>query len=195
MLTSSGSVVSFLGTVGIGLVLVVGSGCDSVPGQAPEALRPPSVFALQIVPDSVHGSDLDRDGEQEAIPVALSAEAKDPDGEVDRVLFVLQPASTPAETAFGQLEPDDSTQFGYARRLSLAVPRTVAERYTIRVFAVDDDSLASNQVTGQFRFVPEDTSDASRELSSRENGKRISREMGRSSSFVRPFIKGAQDGS
>jgi hypothetical protein len=44
----------------------------------------------------------------------------------------------------------------YSDTLVLGLP-LINEIYTVRVFAIDDDSLASNQVTGQFRVVAADT--------------------------------------
>lgn len=144
----------FLGTLLVGFGLVWLGGCDTVPGLEPHERRSPSVFALRIDPDSVHGGDLSAEGTQDTVALHLAAKATDPDGAVDRVLFTVEPASSPRGTAFGQLRPVEGTPHGYARNLAFLIPETVDEIYTVRVFAVDDDSLTSNQVTGQFRYVP-----------------------------------------
>lgn len=162
MTTSSPFFFHVLGAVVLGLCVVWTGGCDSVPDLEQGERHSPSVFALQIDPDSVHGNDLAP--EQEAIGMHLSVKATDRDGRIDRVLFTLEPASNPRGTAFGQLEPTDSIQHGYAQSLSLSIPTTIDEIYTVRVFAVDEDSLTSNQVTGQLRFVPADTSEAEGDL-------------------------------
>jgi len=160
-----GSVPSMLGHL-LGPVLIVGSlvmwtGCDTVP--APDRSRtPPSVAALQVVPDSIHESDLSPDQVQDStaqVPLQLMARATDADGTVQRVVFVVEPASDPRGTLSGRLpaQPESETQYGGPLVLSLPL---VDEIYTIRVFAIDDDSLASNKVTGQLRVVPSGSSTA-----------------------------------
>jgi len=127
---------------------------------SPEEIQRPSVSALQVVPDSVHQSDLPPDQVQDStaqVPLQLSARATDPDGSVVRVVFVLEPSSDPRGTVSGQLPAQSESSSLYGGQLALSLP-LVDEIYTVRVFAVDDDSLASNQVTGQLRFVPTDSS-------------------------------------
>ena len=152
--SSSSILVRLVGALVVSLGLW---GCDTVP--APETRQPPSVSGLQIVPDSVHQSDLPPDQVQEStavVPLVIdSVRATDPDGSVARVVFVLEPSSNPRGTVSGGLPVQ--TRPVYGGQLPLSLP-LVDEIYTVRVFAVDDDSLASNQVTGQFRFVPADTS-------------------------------------
>ncbi|WP_233993591.1 hypothetical protein [Salinibacter altiplanensis] len=149
-----------LGAVLIGGGLALWGGCDTVP--APERTqRGPSVADLQVTPDSVHESELDDEQIVDAlaqVAVDVSARAEDPDGTVERVVFVVEPSSNPRGTFSGSLSPS-SNEMRYGARLGLSLPLS-DEIYTIRVFAVDDDSLSSNQVTGQFRFVPTDTSGA-----------------------------------
>ncbi|MCS3751562.1 hypothetical protein GGQ19_002757 [Salinibacter ruber] len=148
----------------LGAVLIVGGpalwgGCDTVP--APERTqRGPSVADLQVTPDSVHGSDLDDEQIVDSlaqVAVDVSARVADPDGTVERVVFVFEPSSNPRRTISGALSAVEPPVYGGT--LPLSVP-LVDEVYTVRVFAVDDDSLSGNQVTGQFRFVPTDTSGA-----------------------------------
>jgi hypothetical protein len=148
-----------LGGVLLGLGLWALGGCDTVP--APERnQQAPSVSALQVVPDSIHQSDLPPDQIQDSTAqdtLVLSARATDPDGTVERVVFVLEPSSAPRGVISGQLPSVEGALYGAGIPLSLPL---VDEIYTVRVFAVDDDSLASNQVTGQLRFVPADSANA-----------------------------------
>jgi hypothetical protein len=67
------------------------------------------------------------------------------------VQFTIEPSSNPRGTATGPLQRADDSLF--AAQLGLRVPVNRTEVYTVRVFAVDDDSLASNQALGQFQFV------------------------------------------
>jgi len=128
-------------------------GCDQV--SAPTEPRPPTVYNLEVVPDSVRLSDLPPNQVQDSsatVGVRLATEARDPDGSVERVVFTVEPATNPRGTATGSLAPAESTR--YERDIGLGVP-LVDEVYTIRVFAVDNDSLASNQAVGQFRVIDE----------------------------------------
>jgi hypothetical protein len=163
--------VSFLTILGrlLGALLLVAGlwglgGCDTAP--APEETQRPSVSNLQLVPDSIHQSDLPPDQVQDStaqVPLNLSARATDPDGTVVRVVFVLEPSSNPRGAISSRLPAQSQSPSLYGGQLALSLP-LVDEIYTIRAFAVDDDSLASNQVTGQLRFVPTDSSNTSAAL-------------------------------
>lgn len=133
-------------------------GCDTVP--APDRdQQPPSVSALQVVPDSIHEWEAEQVQDSSAqVLMDISARATDPDGTVERVVFLIEPSSNPRGTASGSLPAVEDELYG--GRLEFSVP-LIDEIYTVRVFAVDDDSLASNQVAGQFRFVPSGSSGAS----------------------------------
>jgi hypothetical protein len=95
------------------------------------------------------------------VNLGILAQANDTDGTVERVVFLIEPSSNPRGTFSGRLPPAPAVENVYGGVFdSLSVP-LVDEIYTVRVFAVDDDSLTSNQVTGQFRFVPSGASDTS----------------------------------
>lgn len=153
-----------LGAAVLGVGLGLCGGCDAVP--APDRdQQPPSVSALQVVPDSIHQSELEPGrirGSEAKVELGILARAADKDGTVERVVFLLEPSSNPQGTLSGRLPAIENAAendvYGGVFD-SLSVP-LIDEIYTMRVFAVDDDSLSSNQVTGQFRFVPADSSDA-----------------------------------
>jgi hypothetical protein len=129
-------------------------GCDQV--SRPEVGQPPSVSALEVTPDSVSAADLPPDQVQDSVarvPLSIAAAATDPDGTVERVVFTIEPSSNPRGTASGALRPQQGDR--YRRAIGLGVPLSRDEVYTIRVFAVDNDSLASNQAIGRFRFEPD----------------------------------------
>lgn len=134
------------------LVLVVGlvvmGGCDTVPGRDGEQRRP-TVSGLQVVTDSIQVSVEDSLAQ---VDVLVAARAVDADGTIDRVVFTIEPASNPRGTASGELSVVDEPLYG--GRIRFTVP-LAKEIYTVRVFAVDNDDLASNQVVGQFEFDPE----------------------------------------
>jgi hypothetical protein len=127
-------------------------GCDQV--SELEERRRPSVSGLSVTPDSVNAANLPPGQVADsvaAVELTVSARAGDPDGTVDRVKFTLEPSSNPRAffdstlTSVGDSEYELEEIFGFP---------LVDEVYTIRVFAIDDDSLASNQVVGRFRLKP-----------------------------------------
>ena len=130
-------------------------GCDSVsPVETDTQGTPPLVSDLRLRPDSIHVDELPPDRVQDSVAqldLAVQAEVEDPDGTVERVVFTIEPASDPRSTATGRLEPVADSIYG--RAFLFGVPTSRDELYTIRVFAVDNDSLASNQAIGQIQFV------------------------------------------
>lgn len=143
----------------LALALVCGSlvGCDDLPGVAPTDPRPPEVSNFTFAPDSVNAANLSpeqiQDG-QAQVNLQVGVTAEDPDGTVRRVLFTIAPASTPGESIQGELVQESDTQYGAA--ITVGLPAGVDEIYTIRVFAIDDDDLTSNQAIGTLRFVPQE---------------------------------------
>lgn len=147
-------ILAFSPVVASVLIGLLGLGCDQVSPR--EMGQPPSVYGLQVTPDSVNAADLPAgqvDDSLAAVELEISTTVRDEDGRVERTVFTIEPASSPQGTATGRLRARDSTT--YARQFAIRVPAFVDEVYTVRVFAVDDDSLASNQAIGRFRFVPD----------------------------------------
>lgn len=130
---------------GFGLLLM--GGCDAVPGLQ-EDLSRPTVSDLQVITDTVEVVEQDSVAE---VGITIAARAVDADGTIERVVFTLEPASNPRGTASGELEVVDGALYGGGIRFTVPLREEI---YTVRVFAVDDDGLASNQVTSQFRFDP-----------------------------------------
>jgi len=142
-----------LGVVALGMGIAV-LGCDQVSPR--EERQPPSVSGLDVVPDTIDAARLAPLPEQDSLvqdTVGLSVVATDPDGQVARVAFTIEPASNPRATVLGSLAPvNDSV---YAGGGILTVPRFRGATYTVRVYAVDDDSLASNQGIGRLQVLPD----------------------------------------
>lgn len=135
----------------------MGMGCDQVSPADLGTGDPPLVGDVLVQPDTIRAETLRPDQVQDSlarIPLAISAALTDPDGQVERVVFTVQPASNPRGTASGSLAKQGENL--YRRQIALRVPVGINEVYTVRVFAVDNDSLESNQAVGQFRFIPED---------------------------------------
>ena len=128
-------------------------GCDQVSGLSEG--EAPTVADLEVTPDSVNAADLPPDLVNDStaqVPLRVSVRASDPDGEVERVSFKFEPVTNPQGAAFGQLEATGEGR--YAREFAISVPARRDEVYALRVFAVDSDSLASNEAIGRVRFVP-----------------------------------------
>ncbi len=139
----------------LGMMLLGGLllGCDQV--SAPSATEAPMVADLEVTPDSVKAEELPPDLVTDStvrMPLRVSVRAWDPDGEIERVSFTVEPVANPQGAAFGQLQATEEGR--YAREFAVPVPATRDEVYALRVFAVDSDSLASNQAIGRVRFVP-----------------------------------------
>jgi len=140
-------------------VLLV-AGCDEAPGPRPLDLRAPEVVAFDYAPDSVVVGDLPPDQVQDSVfqtGFAINALVRDTDSEIASVVFTLEPAASPQTTAVGTLRvasdaPGDSL---YSTRAALNLP-TLREIYTLRIYAVDTDSLTSNQAIGQIRVIPDE---------------------------------------
>jgi len=144
------------GAVAVSLAMV---SCDAVPGPSATDLHPPRVTSFDFAPDTILVSELPPEQVQDSVvrvPLTVAARAVDPDGEVASVLFTFEPASNPQATAVGTLAVvDDAPDDIYAAQVQLALP-VLREIYTLRVSAVDTDSLPSNQLTGQVRLLPGD---------------------------------------
>ena len=144
------------GAVAASLAVVA---CDAVPGPSPSDLDPPRITSFDYAPDTIVVSDLPPEQVQDSVvrvPLTVAAQAVDTDSEVASVLFTFEPASNPQATAVGTLAVvEDAPDDVYAAQVQLALP-VVPEIYTLRVSAIDTDSLPSNQLTGQVRLLPGD---------------------------------------
>jgi len=136
------------------MVVSVAGGCDQGAVERDPPGRAPLVSALEVRPDSVNAADVPADRVEDSLAVIglrIEARIRDPDGSVERVPFTIEPASNPRGTATGTLQRQSDSL--YAREVGIRVPVFLTEVYTVRVYAVDDDSLASNQGVGQLQFV------------------------------------------
>lgn len=115
--------------------------------------RPPVVSCLDVPPIASCLSgfpDTLRAPRGDTVSLSISVSVRDPDGRLDRVVAVVEPASLGGAVRAGRL-----FNFGGAYRGTFTFPLPDMETlYAVRAYAVDDDGLASNRALGQFRFVP-----------------------------------------
>lgn len=131
-------------------------GCDQV--SEPEARQRPTVSQLVVVPDTFNAADLEPLSDQDSLvadTVAISIRANDPDGQIARVAFTVEPAFNPRSTITGPMRQSQAADDLYVGGAILTVPRYREATYTIRAYAVDDDSLVSNQGVGRLQVIPE----------------------------------------
>lgn len=130
------------------LLGMLSGGCDQAPGPQAQDGTPPVVSDLVVLPDT---ATVPADSTTATVDVGIQARVRDPDGTVERVVFTLEPKSNPRSAITNQLVQRFNEQ--YLRQFQLSLP-VRKELYSVRVYAVDDDSLSSNQVLGQFQVVP-----------------------------------------
>jgi len=139
------------------------TGCDDTPGAQAIDPEPPQVSGFSFSPKRVVVDSLPPDRVQDErvqVPLVVEAQATDPDGSVDRVELALEPSQNPQSTLLLNLPAAEGDRFAGALNIGLPL---IDEIYTVRVYAVDDDSLVSNQVRGQLRVVaPTDTTSQTR---------------------------------
>ncbi len=125
-------------------------GCDSASDPQPLEARPPEVSAFAFSPDSVFFDDAAVSGDTAVVDLVLSVLAMDPDGEIARVRYAVrwQYAPSNERSVTGTLERGEGDR--YAGTVELALPRDRRGLYNVLVYAVDDDGLVSNQVSGTF---------------------------------------------
>ena len=129
-------------------------GCDQGPQPNTNTDgQPPVVSCLDIPPlASCLGGfpDTLRAPAGDTISLGIAVSARDPDGRLDRVVAVVEPALLDGPVRAGRL-----FNFGGEYRGSFRFPLPGTETlYAVRAYAVDDDGLASNRALSQFRFVP-----------------------------------------
>jgi len=149
--------------VAVCLVGLLAAGCDDTPGTQAIDPEPPELAGFSFSPKRVVVDDVPPDRIQDdrvQVPLTVEARASDPDGSVDRVELALEPSQNPQGTLLLDLPAADGDRFAGAINIGLPL---VDEIYTVRVYAVDNDSLVSNQVRGQLRVVaPTDTTSQAR---------------------------------
>lgn len=132
------------------LLVAIGSGCDTAPGPEDGGLRPPVVSDLTYTPGAVLVDDLppeDVSGGIASVNVVAEVVARDRDGDLDRVSWVIRgPEAGTSELASGEMSPVGGGRF---RMDEIVGFRTaVPGRHTLLVYAYDRSGRLGNDVRG-----------------------------------------------
>ena len=141
--------------IGWALSAVLLVGCDQAPGVEPPGGEPPVLSQFEFDPHSVSlGSPgVDEVGELVRFSVAMSVNVEDPDGDLERVAYVVRsPYTEQAPVDEGELSL--SAEFGsqYSTTATVTVPRGDVGVYTVLVYAVDEAGSLSDNVRGMLTF-------------------------------------------
>ena len=125
--------------------------CDATPGLPTAEGTPPVLSDLAFTPDRLDVAALD-EGQTAEIPFELEVTARDPDGAASlQVSYVVRsplPGSEPLQTGTLQAAGGEGGRYRASTTLRLSVAEVGV--YTLRVLAVDEDGLISNQAIGSF---------------------------------------------
>jgi hypothetical protein len=138
----------------MGLAGILFLGCDTLPGAPSLVGRPPVVSDFSFSPDSVDVAALPPDqvrGDIVLVPLSMAVTARDPDGSVEQVAFVVRaPLQTTEPVVTGTLQAVGGDR--YAGAVTLQLQRAQVGPYTVLVYAVDNEQRLSNQVRGILWF-------------------------------------------
>lgn len=121
------------------------AGCDAAPGLPDAPGRPPVIRALALAPNSIRLDSLDAEsitGDSLVVaPLAIVADAFDPDGSIDSVLVILQDGN--GEAVFQQrMEASDGA---YKLQIALVFdPNAVRGRFGVLAIAVDEQGQTAS---------------------------------------------------
>ncbi len=135
--------------------LVLLAACDTAPGPAAPDGRAPIVTNFSFSPESVVFERLppEQQGNGEArIPFQIEVDARDPDGRVAEVRYVVQSpvGGGTAPVAEGALQPQSGDRF--VLNTTLVLPSGEIGNYTVLVFAIDESNRMSGEARGQLTF-------------------------------------------
>ena len=135
----------------VSAVLLVG--CDQAPGVEPPGGDPPVLAEFEFDPHSISlGSPgVDEVGELVRFSITMSVEVEDPDGDLERVAYVVRSPYTEQEpVAEGDLSAAGGSE--YRTTATVTVPRGDVGVYTVLVYAVDEAGSLSDNVRGMLTF-------------------------------------------
>ena len=135
------------------MTAVLFAGCDQAPGVEPPGGDPPVLSQFEFDPHSVSlGSPgVDEVGELVRFSVSIGVNVDDPDGDLERVAYVVRSPYTEQEpVAEGDLSASGGSAYGTTA--TITVPRGDVGVYTVLVYAVDEAGSLSDNVRGMLTF-------------------------------------------
>lgn len=142
------------GTFLIALALMLGA-CDSAPGALDPLSQPPVVSDLDYTPRAVSIDDLPSSavvGDFVSVTVDVSARAVDPDGDLDRVSFVIQ-SPIRASEAIGSGDLTAGAGGRFSGRVEVQFPKALTGPYVLIVYASDASGKLGNEVRGTIELT------------------------------------------
>lgn len=143
-------------TVSVVAALLFGAGCDAGPGAASFENRLPVVSEFSLSPQQIDFDQVPEewvegvDDEQLHVPLELSLTTRDPDGEIDRVTYIVQsPTSSTESLIAGTLTPVGNDR--YEASTTLVLPLNEAGAYPVVVHVIDDRQHMT-QVRGMIQY-------------------------------------------
>lgn len=132
-----------------GLLLLL-VGCDAAPGPRDLDARPPLLTDFSYTPAYVLTDQLppeQRDGERLRLPVTFRVSVDDVDGDVDRLAYLIRSPIAGREPVLeGSMHVLDGR--AYDVETELVIPAAEVGRYTLLVYAYDEEGLLSNEMRG-----------------------------------------------
>lgn len=137
------------------LLLLLGA-CDTAPGVPTIEGNAPVLSGFAYAPDTLDVAGLGEGAEDgiAEVPLEIEVTARDPEGALRQVGFVVRspiPGARPLQS--GRLQPVEGTADRYRAGTTLRIPIAEVGLYTIRVFALDEEGLLSNEVRGTLSFT------------------------------------------
>lgn len=135
------------------LSTVLFAGCDQAPGVDAPGGDPPILTQFEFDPHAVSLGDpaVEETGNQVRFSVTMRVNVDDPDGDLERVAYVVQsPYSGREPVAEGELTPQSGSIFSSSA--AVAVPKGDIGVYTVLVYAVDETGSLSDDVRGMLTF-------------------------------------------
>ncbi|QXD14606.1 hypothetical protein GQ464_014390 [Rhodocaloribacter litoris] len=129
------------------------AGCDSVPGP-PADTRPPLLSGFSFSPQRIVLEELPPgqiEGDLVRVPLELGVTARDEDGDLETVRFLVRPPLSSTEVV-AQGEMTAAGDGRYVAGPVLEFSRGEVGVYTVLVFAVDAAGQFSNQARGELVF-------------------------------------------
>jgi len=141
-------------TIGVAVIAVWSSGCDSTPGVPGPFGAPPVISDFSFSPAYVDVATLppeQRTDSMAIVPLSVEVTARDEDGDLAAVEFLVQSLVAGQPPLLAGVMSGAGTSF--SAEATIEVPLGAIANYSILVYAVDDRGQISNRGRGLIRFT------------------------------------------